>query len=286
LNISGKSVIFSQGGSFVSEHQTVINTPEVRTRQTLAQDLAELGLNPGITVIAHTSLSSLGWVSGGPVAVIQALMDVVTPEGTIVMPAHSGDYSDPEYWANPPVPPGWRPVIKATMPAFEPQITPTRGIGKIPEIFRSFPGVIRSSHPAVSFTAWGKNAIYITSAHSLDYSLGELSPLARLYDLDSYVLLLGAGYGSNTSFHLAEYRAPGSKSTKAGAPILENGVRVWKEYQDIEFDVDVFPAIGLDFEKENPVTHGKVGSAETRFFKQRHAVDFAVNWFKISRENS
>ncbi|HEX3046657.1 MAG TPA: AAC(3) family N-acetyltransferase [Bacillota bacterium] len=268
----------------MSEHQTVINTPEVRTRQTLARDLIELGLRPGFTVIVHSSLSSLGWVSGGPVAVIQALMDVVTPEGTIVMPAHSGDYSDPQFWANPPVPPEWRPVIMATMPAFEPQITPTRGIGKIPETFRSFPGVIRSSHPAVSFTAWGNNAVYITSNHSLDNSLSELSPLARIYDLDGYVLLLGAGYGSNTSFHLAEYRAPGYKNVKAGAPILENGVRVWKEYLDIEFDVDPFPAIGLDFEKENPVSRGKVGSAETRLFKQRKAVDFATQWLERNRK--
>src|SRR5690349_7103098 len=60
----------------------------------------------------------------------------------------------------------------------------------------------------VSFAAWGRHALPITANHALDYGLGEHSPLARLYDLDGSVLLLGVGYERRTSLHLAEYRAP------------------------------------------------------------------------------
>ena len=53
-------------------------------------------------MIAHSSLSSLGWVCVGSVAVVQALMDAVTESGTLVMPTHSAEYSDPGMWEHPP----------------------------------------------------------------------------------------------------------------------------------------------------------------------------------------
>jgi aminoglycoside 3-N-acetyltransferase len=55
-------------------------------------------------------------------------------------------------------------------------------------------------------------------------SQGEASPLARLYDLDAWVLLLGVGYQRNTCFHLAEYRCrfAAHEACRRGAPILRN----------------------------------------------------------------
>jgi aminoglycoside 3-N-acetyltransferase len=130
----------------------------------------------------------------------------------------------------------------------------------------------------VSFAAWGRHADVITANHALDDSLGESSPLARIYDLDGYVLLLGVNYRRNTSFHLAEYRAPGSELVVNGAPILENGQRVWKTYFDIDLNADIFSAIGLAFEQSHRVAIGQVGSAECRLFAQKTAVDFAQAW--------
>lgn len=75
------------------KEKTVIERAELpRTRQSIADDLRALGVQEGMTLIVHSSLSSLGWVSGGPVAVVQALMDVLTEAGTLVMPTQSGDY--------------------------------------------------------------------------------------------------------------------------------------------------------------------------------------------------
>lgn len=110
----------------MSEADVIARTPFPRTRQSLAADLRRLGVASGMVLLVHSSLSSLGWVCGGPVAIIQALMDVLTPQGTLVMPAHTGDYSEPANWNHPPVPSSWVPVIRATMPAFDPRLTPTR----------------------------------------------------------------------------------------------------------------------------------------------------------------
>ncbi len=262
----------------MSEYEAVRNALRPGTRQNLAAGLRQLGLKPGMVVIVHSSLSALGWVCGGPVAVIQALMDALTEESTLVMPAHSGEYSDPSKWEHPPVPESWWEEIRQTMPAFEPEVTPTRGMGVISETFRSFPGVLRSNHPAVSFTAWGKYARLVTDRHGLDYCLGETSPLARIYDLDGWVLLLGVGYANNTSFHLAQYRIHSPQFTLEGAPILVDGQRVWKTYHDVDTDPDRFGELGEDFEKQYPVIIGKVGSGQARLFRQRPAVDYAVKW--------
>lgn len=259
-------------------------TDSPRTRQSIASDLRELGLKEGMTVIIHSSLSSLGWVNGAAVAVIQALMDVVTPRGTIVMPTHSGEYSDPTLWCNPPVPEEWCDLIRETMPAFDPEITPTRGMGIIPEVFRKWPGTRRSDHPAVSFAAWGQYSEIITTHQPLDYPMGEGSPLSCLYDLDAFVLLLGVGFTNNTSFHLAEYRVEKRKETEAGAPVINNNQRVWAVYKDIELDSDLFADIGRDFSGAGQVSCGRVGSAKTLFFKQREAVDFALKWLNQTEE--
>jgi len=136
-----------------TEQEAIARCTEPRTRESLAHDLPELGIVAGTTVLVHASLSSLGWVCGGPIAVIQALMDVVTPAGTIVMPAISGSNTDPAAWVDLPVRRDWIPVVRAAMSAYDPAITPTLGMGVVAEVFRTFPGVIRSAHPNTSFTA-------------------------------------------------------------------------------------------------------------------------------------
>lgn len=267
----------------MSEYDAISAAPEPRTRESLAQDLRLLGLTPGDTVLVHSSLKSLGWVCGGSVAVVQALIDVVTPDGTLVMPTHSSDLSDPADWGAPPVPEEWWLTIRETMPAYDPRLTPTRGMGRIAETFRTGPGVSRSAHPQYSFVAWGKDAAFVTDGHALDYALGERSPLARVHDLDGQVLLLGVRHDSNTSLHLAEYRASGAKKVSSAAPISENNHRVWKTFEDIDLDEEVFPKLGADFEKEGRVRIGKVGSATARLFDQRDAVVFAQGWLEKSR---
>jgi aminoglycoside 3-N-acetyltransferase len=262
----------------MSEEESIGMVGQPGTRQSIGAVLRQLGVDKGMTLIVHSSLSRMGWVNGGPVAVIQALMDVLTEKGTLVMPAHSSDLSDPALWQNPPVPKEWQDTIRDTMPFFDPRRTPTRQMGRIAELFRTWPGVKRSAHPQMSFAAWGQDADFVTDNHALEYSLGDKSPLARVYDLDGSILLIGVDYDRNTSFHLAEYRVPNPPLVRSGTPWIEQGRRIWKAFDDVDFDDDLFPSIGQGLEKTSSVTIGNIGAAQCRLMSQRSAVDFAQEW--------
>ena len=257
------------------------------TIASIRNDLLQLGISPGMVLLTHSSLSSLGWVSGGPVAVILALEEALGPDGTLVMPTHSGDLTDPEKWENPPVPEEWKEPIRQSMPAFDPVLTPTRGMGRIPETFRNQPGVLRSDHPHISFTARGPQAQFITGTHGLHFGLGEESPLARIYDLEGWILLLGVDHDNNTSLHLAEYRAdyPGKKEIQQGAPILQDGVRNWVKIRELDENSEDFNEIGKAYQKAGgTLLVGKVGNARAILVPQRELVDFAAQWMTKNRK--
>ncbi len=271
----------------MSESDIIKNTTNGPvTIDSLAADLSALGVEAGMTLLVHASLSALGWVCGGPVTVILALEQVLRSEGTLVMPTHSGDLSDPAEWENPPVPQSWWSSIRRTMPAYDPNLTPSRGMGAIPETFRKHKGVLRSLHPNFSFAARGPLAATITNNHALEFGMGNNSPLARVYDSDGWVLLLGVGHDSNSSLHLAEYRAnyPGKQTKTFGAPMMVNGQREWVRFKDVDLDIDDFEKIGNQFAQETAwVRKGRVAGAAALLMPQRQLVDYAAQWMERNR---
>jgi aminoglycoside 3-N-acetyltransferase len=246
----------------------------------------EVGLGFGTTVIVHTSLGSIGYVCGGAQTIIEALIETVGEEGTIMMPTQSWKNLGPEdgvHWTV--AEQDWQ-IIRDNWPAYDKRITPTNTMGAVAEMFRSWPGAIRSDHPARSVAAWGKHAEYLTAEHDLSNIFGDGSPIGKLYELDGQILLIGVGYDKNTSIHLADARAeyPGKHNCVEHSAIMQNGRRIWKAYETLFVDGEDFTQIGAAFEEDRHVKKGKLGGAELKLMKQRELVNYAVEWIQRNRK--
>lgn len=258
---------------------------QIVLKQDILDALSAVGMCAGQAVMVHCSLSSLGYVCGGAQPVIEALLQTVGETGTIMMPKQSWKNLDPESGVHWQEPQEWWQLIRDNWPAYDKRITPTNTMGAVAEMFRTWPGTHRSDHPARSVAANGRHAQFLTENHDLSNIFGDGSPIARLYDLDGYVLLVGVGYDRNTSLHLADARAeyPGKHDCVEHSAIVENGRRVWKEYRTLFVDGEDFDEIGAAFERECSVRTAPLGNGMIRFMRQRELVDFAVDWIERHR---
>ena len=269
----------------MTEADAIAASTRPATLTSLTADLHVLGVDAGAVVIAHVSLSRLGWVVGGAQIVVEALLAAVGPTGTVVMPTQSTHLSDPAHWVDPPVPAAWIDVVRAEMPVFDTALTPTRSMGQVVECFRHHRSTVRSAHPTLSFAACGDDAAAIVSDHPLSPGLGDSSPLGRLYERDARVLLLGVDHANNTSLHLAEHRAqwPSKAMHLEGTAQFVDGVRRWISYEDLDLDESDFAAIGEAFAATGCERRGPFGAGSGRLCKMRDVVDFGVTHMTTHR---
>lgn len=165
--------------------------------QQLCHDLQALGLQPGDTVLVHSSFKALGRWNGTPDQVIDALLKVLTPAGTLLMPSFQKGL---EFF-----------LVQGGV-VFDVLESPSE-LGIISETFRRRPGVLRSWNPTHCTAGCGPGAADILSGHHLcPISVGCGSPYHKLILHGGKILLLGVGHGSNTTLHFIE--------NSSGAPTI------------------------------------------------------------------
>lgn len=261
----------------------VVNIPstlaedDVVTSRRLLNDLATLGVKNGDTLCVHSAYSRIGYVIGGPRTVLESLLAAVGPSGTVAMPAFSGDLSDPAEWKYPGLPAEMVEEARASLPGYHPRLTPTRGLGLLPELFRNRPDTLRSPHPQSSFSACGAKAEAICQNHPLDYRFGHDSPLGALVRLGAKVLMLGAPWNTASLFYLTEFSMPDRTECVRRAPVEENGVTVWKTYRDLNYRNTWHDAV-VHLLGKGIAVRGLIGKADSILFSAPEAVEEIVRW--------
>ncbi|MFC8512125.1 AAC(3) family N-acetyltransferase [Streptomyces sp. NPDC057257] len=222
--------------------------------------------------------ASLGGSGAHPRRVLGVLLDVLGPEGTLVVPAFTPENSDTSR-AHKALTAGMSEqevrAFRAAMPPFDPEFTPCPTMGALAEAVRTAPGAVRSAHPQTSFAGLGPLARELTADHHPHCHLGELSPLARLYAEDAQVLLLRVGFEVCSAFHLAEYRLPPPLPRRTYRCVVDEPGG-WVSYEDLALDDGDFAVIGARLPRGLLVEREWGGRAAV-LFRMRAAVDDAVD---------
>lgn len=153
------------------------------TTEQLMDKLREIGVHEGSCVFIQSSWDSFFNYRGDVKQLIEGILGLIGPSGTLAMPAYPYQMD--------------RPLdLKKSI----------TGAGFIAERFRRYPGVKRSINTQHSVCAIGSLADYLLSEHHLcETCWDEKSPYYKLSKVNAIILCLGVGYSFlSTSVHCIE----------------------------------------------------------------------------------
>lgn len=212
-------------------------------RSDIARELRSLGLTTGDIVLLHSSLASLGQVEGGADAVVDAFLDVLGSDGTLVVPTFGA------------------------------------GLGVITHVVKSRPGAVSSVHPLASVAAIGRDAAELCRDHwRAELAHGEDTPYTRIADKDGYVCLLGVDQDRNTTLHTVEelLRLPYLKETSQITFETPEGpvTKSWPFFPGPHRD---FIAVDAALTASGKMKVGRIGNAAVRLIRSRTLIGIAMD---------
>lgn len=189
--------------------------------------LQSLSLQKGDGLLVHSAVQFLGRPVGGVGIYLDAILKVIGNKGTLAAPVFNFAFARGE--------------------AYDPQETPSEGMGVFSEYVRRQPGARRTSHPMQSLAVIGQHADDLAQRNTPSaFDLG--SAYDRMLELDFKLLLLGAGILSVSMLHYSEQRItvpyrywkdfPGRVHTTSG----------WEKrtYRMYVRDLDIDPHLALE----------------------------------------
>ncbi|MBT5873306.1 MAG: M28 family peptidase [Candidatus Latescibacteria bacterium] len=170
------------GGLEALGYVRILSHDEWISKDMLIRDLNRLGLVPGMDVMVHSSLARIGYVEGGPDTVVDALLEAVGPEGTVLAPSFN----------------------HRTAEVYNPMTTPTIS-GSIPDALWRRTEAERSMQATHAVAAVGQRAaMYCCQDHYVQGIWSPESPIGRLVHGEGYLLSLGVAHDRTTAYHVAE----------------------------------------------------------------------------------
>jgi len=237
-----------------------MSSPPVVTQSDIRDALQRAGLRRGDKVLLHSSLSSMGRVEGGADAVIDAFLDVLGPEGTLMVPTFS-----------------------LCEGPWDPAIVPST-TGRITETLRLRPESVRSLHPSHSVAAIGRDARALTDGHMQAEANGIRSPIDTLAQAGGYVFLLGVDHTANTTVHTGEAYACAPYVTLPSYPVfftaravrLPDGAVVMKEYLEPPGCSGGFGLVEAPLRLKGLITDVSIGGAACQMMKGKRLIQTVV----------
>lgn len=239
------------------------------THDELTRGFRQIGLAAGDVVLVHSAMRTFGTIDGGADTVVDALLDVLGPRGTLVVPTFTFAHEAEEH-----------PVIDPVADRSE--------MGAITEAARRRPEAMRSIAYRHSFAAIGRRAEVITQIDSALSAFDLRSSFGVMLGLGCRVLLLGVTYSSSTSHHFAElvcevpYRETHPRQVRVRRDDGHEVEQDMTDYQPKSSGGSYYGSRGPDFnrlgmmlERDGVVGKTFIGNAAVRLFPMRDLVDRA-----------
>ena len=144
------------------------------SKEEIINDLKRSGVPLGALLHLKVSLKAIGKIKGGPSALLEALLDVVGPQGTLVIDSFVSSYPLPlssEHAKN---------VSSKDSPSYA---------GALANTMIKHPNSVRSQHPIQRFTAIGPLAHELMDKHTPDS--GGYEVLDRMAEMNALNLSIG-----------------------------------------------------------------------------------------------
>jgi aminoglycoside 3-N-acetyltransferase len=242
-------------------------TDTVWTYEQLCDGLrGQCGVEAGDTLIVHSSQAALGRVDRGVVSTVRALKDVVTGEGTLLLPVFSN-----------PRPDG----------IFKIKRTPSR-VGLVTEAFRRSADVKRSRHPTHSVAAWGRRRDEFLADHDKTSALGPESPFHKAAQAGADILMIGCNMTTLSLIHVAEAMLPVpylgkvfySGYNRTLTLIDYDGSEVEFPPFDNPTDSAAFIKVQDEMERRGRITHCKLADADCLRFDAMTVLNCALEMLR------
>ena len=234
----------------------------------LRNKLLQLGLEEGMNIYVHSSLSKFGYIEGGARDLLTVLQDIIK-DGNIMMPTF-------------------------TFPKKEFSLQDPCWTGKLPELFRLQENTKRSVNPSHSVTVKGKLSNYLIKDHIKSKKpFDNNSPFAKFAKLDSYILMLGTENNSMIHYVQDKVNFPNlflkeDYEYKFNNKILKTKLHhpkgsityicSGKLCTDVEFLVKMY--LDENFHEHGVMRTVKIGNAVCHLIKTKDFVEIATSYLK------
>ena len=246
----------------------------------LIEQFKQLGICNGMTIEVIGSIDNMGFIAGGAQTVIDALIETVGYNGTILMPFNCVGNTEPSTWINPIINPEQVSEIRDKLPPFNPKESETLNNGKLIDNLRRRDGIIVSYHPNRSYVAWGKYSKLLCNSQPLNFAYSYNSPANKLYELKGYTLLIGVDYDNSTSLLFSQYLNDLAPIGLNCAMMDNQGKNEYTKFLDIDFDYNIIQKAGEILEKNNIVKILNIGNAKCKLYPFDIALTFTSKYIQ------
>ncbi|MCF6174516.1 MAG: AAC(3) family N-acetyltransferase [Victivallaceae bacterium] len=207
-------------------------------KSAIKDGLKKLGLKTGDVVLLHSSLPSLGQVDGGGEAVVDAFLEVIGKDGTLVAPVFGK-------------------------------------LGILTAVIKNHPEAEVSDCPFGTVAAIGRQAKEFCQNHwQADTVHGENTPYLKIADAGGYICLLGVDQDRNTTMHSVEALLQLPYLQESGERTFSTSegeqCKRWKHYPGPHRDFINLDSLLLEAEI---MKMGRIGNAQVRLIDSRAMLD-------------